>query len=128
MQKLFRFKYEECNGTCFAHEDIFFAQLGAIHEVRRKVLVDLVVKAHDNLCDNPDYSFGLDYCDITDTFIGHFIQPGRIDVFSSYHLNTCITDMCETVVDADIPQIEGVCTFGDTGEGNLAEIILSNVA
>ena len=61
MRKLFRFKYEPCNGTCYCYEEIFYEELRGQPHVSS--LIDLVVQAHDNLCDNPDYSFGIDKCE-----------------------------------------------------------------
>lgn len=124
MKKLFRFKYEPCNGTCYAHQPIFFEEMKKLNTEEKTTLVDTIVKAHDQLCDNPEFYFGLDLCEKTGLFIGHFIQPSRTDVFSGNSLRECITEMCEAVIATDIPKVEGLCTFGNNGNENLAQEIL----
>ena len=128
MKKLFRFKYEKCNGTCYANQPIFFSEMSKINEQKRTDLVKTIVDAHDNLCDNPEYYFGLDMDETTGLFIGHFIQPDRTDIFSGETLEECILEMCENVINTDIPQIDGLCTFGDNGNENLADQILKACA
>jgi hypothetical protein len=123
MKKLFRFKYEPCKGDCYYAEELFQESLRKLDSKQRKELIDLVVKAHDNLCDNPDYSFGLDFCLKTQTFIGHFQQPDRIDVFASKTFHECIIDLCQDVANANIPTNLGNCEYGVNGNENLAEII-----
>lgn len=127
MKKLFRFKYEPCNGTCYAWGDDFYEGLRSLSLKERTELVELVVRAHDKLCDNPEYYFGLDKCEKTGLFIGHFHQSSRIDFFIDVSLSTIIHELCEFVVKTDIPVLEGNCVFDDNGSENLAEKILSVV-
>lgn len=128
MRKLFRFKYEKCNGTCYCHQPIFFSELGKVNKSDLESLVNTIVTAHDQLCDNPDFSFGLDMCEKTGLFIGHFNQPDRVDIFSGLALSECIIEMCTTIINTDIPKIDGICEFGDNGNENLAQQILEAVA
>ena len=124
MKKLFRFKYEPCNGTCYAHQPIFFSEMKKLQQLEKEALVEKIVKAHDQLCDNPEYYFGLDMCEKTGLFIGHFVQPERTDIFTGETLAECISDMADTVIATDIPKLKGHCTYGDSGAENLAEQIL----
>lgn len=128
MKKLFRFKYEPCNGTCYAHEPIFFKELSGITNERREILVNIIVKAHDKLCDNPEYSFGIDLCEKSGIFIGHFRTPEKIDIYTGHTLEEACLDLCKAVIQTEIPILEGQCTFGDNGTENLAKQILAAVA
>ncbi len=128
MKKLFRFKYELCNGTCYQYDDIFYSELKGLSLEARVSLVGVVTKAHDKLCDNPEYYFGLDKCEKTDLFVGHFRQPTRLDLFSSANLSDVINEMASFVINTDIPQLIGECKFGNNGDENLSEIILSACA
>lgn len=124
MKKLFRFKYEPCNGTCYAYQPIFLSEMKKVDSKSKVTLVSKIVEAHDNMCDNPDYFFGIDLCEKTGLFIGHFVQPDRTDIFSGPSLKECIEEMCESVIKAKIPQLVGECNFGNNGTENLAEVIL----
>lgn len=124
MKKLFRFKYEPCNGTCYAPEIIFFEEMKKITQDDKIKLTKKIVKAHDQLCDNSDYSFGLDMCEKTNLFIGHFRQPERLDLFTGNTLSECIDDMTNYIIQTNIPKMEGLCVYGDNGPENLAEQIL----
>ena len=126
MRKLFRFKYEPCNGTCYCYEEIFYEELRGQPHVSS--LIDLVVQAHDNLCDNPDYSFGIDKCEFTGIFVGFFRTPTRTETYTAYTLTGCIKQVCKDVIAEDIPVLEGVCNFGKSNTENLAEVIRKAVA
>jgi len=128
MKKLFRFKYEPCNGTCYSYGDDFYYQLRNLSSKEKYELVELVVSAHDNLCDNPEYYFGLDKCEKTGLFIGHFIQPTRADIFTGTSLKECIEELCSYVIKTTIPKKSGICNFGNNGTENLAQQILEAVA
>jgi len=56
MRKLFRFKYEPCNKTCYAYCQRLMTELRALPKVECQELVDAMVKAHNRLCDNPEFS------------------------------------------------------------------------
>ena len=128
MKKLFRFKYEPCNGTCYSHKPIFFSEMKKTDQSVREQLVNTIIQAHDKLCDNSDYYFGLDLCEESNVFIGHFVQPDRVDTFTGTTLERCVSKMCNAVIDTDIPVLEGACVFGDNGVENLAEQILKACA
>lgn len=122
MKKLFRFKYEPCNGTCYTYKPIFFNEMKKVEN--KKQLVSKIVEAHDKLCDNPNFYFGLDMCEKTGLFIGHFVQPDRTDMFSGSTIEECTLEMSERVINTEIPEGTGDCVFGDSGDENLAQQIL----
>lgn len=125
MKKLFRFKYEPCNGTCYAPEDVFFSQMKQIQQNEKLKIIEKIVTAHDKMCDNPSYSFGLDMCEKTNLFIGHFNQPDRLDVFTGVTLQECIDDMTSYILKTTIPRVDGFCNYGNHGIENLKQQILS---
>lgn len=125
MKKLFRFKYEPCNGTCYAHQPIFFSEMKKLTPLEKETLVAVIVKAHDQMCDNPDYYFGVDFCEDTNVFIGHFTQPNRCDLYTANTLAECVSKMCKDVINTTIPIYKGLCNFGTSGNENLADQILA---
>jgi len=124
MRKLFRFKYEPCNGTCYAWCDHLPNELNKYEEEKRKQLVISMVQAHAKLCDNPDYSFGVDKDEKHNMFVAHFRTPLGTDTFLQASFADVVADVCSTVMMAEIPQVAGQCTFGDHGSEDLGKEIL----
>jgi len=124
MRKLFRFKYEPCNGMCYAWCITLTKELRKLSEDDRQNLVDLMVRAHNQLCDNPEYSFGVDVDEENDIFVAHFRTPEKTDLYSDKLFGRCIQKVCDEVLLTDIPQVEGDCVFGDNGAESLGEEIL----
>lgn len=124
MRKLFRFKYEPCNGMCYAWCATLSEELMKLDEQDRQDTVDVMVKAHAHLCDNPNYSFGVDLSEKTRTFVAHFRTPEATDTFCSDEFRDCVKQVCEVVLNADIPKVSGDCVYGDNGAENLGEEIL----
>ena len=124
MRKLFRFKYEPCEGTCYAWCDYLPAQLNMLSEQERKDIIDLMVRAHNNLCDNPDFSFGIDMDDEMNMFVSHFRTPEKTNVYLHKTFNSCVKEICLIVLNEKIPQTKGQCNYGDNGSENLGKEIL----
>lgn len=124
MRKLFRFKYEPCNGTCYAYCDILVEELTKLEEVWRKFLVFNMVQAHAKLCDNPDYSFGVDMDENTGMFAAHFRTPEKTDLYLNPNFSDCVNEVCKAVMNAEIPQVAGQCNYGDHGSEDLGKEIL----
>lgn len=124
MRKLFRFKYEPCNGTCYAWCDVLPNELMKISEQKRQEIVGLMVKAHNNLCDNIDYSFGVDLDENTKMFVAHFRTPKSTDIFVGTTFSDCVRKVCDRVLSTEIPQVNGICTYGNSGSEDLGTEIL----
>ena len=124
MRKLFRFKYEPCNKTCYAWCQKLTTELRKLEPVYRENLVNNMVVAHNKLCDNPNYSFGLDVDENNDVFVSHFRTPNKTDLYSNKSFAAAIETVCEEVMKTDIPQIIGNCVFGDNGAEDLGKTIL----
>lgn len=124
MRKLFRFKYEPCAGTCYHWCDALPEELNKINEADRRLIVTLMVEAHAKLCDNPDYSFGIDRQDVTGMFVAHFRTPEQTDTFLNPNFSESVQAVCKVVLAANIPVINGACGFGEHGSEDLGKEIL----
>lgn len=122
MRKLFRFKYEPCNGTCYAYCDRLIAELRKLADPR--ILVSHMVAAHNKLCDNPDYSFGVDVDEKENVFVAHFRTPEKTDLYSGRSFEDVVNEVCHAVTGAEIPQASGQCNFGSNGAEDLGREIL----
>ena len=124
MRKLFRFKYEACDGMCYAWCDTLPQELNKLNEEEKKYIVSLMVKAHEKLCDNPNYYFGVDLNEEHKMFIGFFTTPSGISTFISPSFYSLVNQLCSKVLITDIPKVEGSCVYGSNGGENLGEEIL----
>ena len=124
MRKLFRFKYEPCNGTCYAWCDVLPEELNKMSDEERKSTIETMVEAHSHLCDNPDYSFGIDREDVTRMFVAHFRTPAGVETFLGKSFQESVQQVCSQVLKTDIPKVSGVCAYGDNGAEDLGREIL----
>ena len=124
MRKLFRFKYEPCNKTCYAWCDKLTVELNNMSQAEREEIVSLMVEAHSRLCDNPDYSFGVDVDEKIGVFVAHFRKPESTETFVNSSFAECVREVCEIVLNAEIPKVDGNCNYGDNGAESLGEEIL----
>lgn len=123
MRKLFRFKYEPCEGTCYAWCDYLPAVLNKIGSSERQVTVNLMVEAHKALCDSRDYYFGIDMTD-TGIFIAHFKTPEKVNIYSSPDFSQCVEQVCLAVLKEKIGPSTGECIYGNSGQEDLGKEIL----
>ena len=124
MRKLFRFKYEPCNKTCYAYCQILPVELNKMPTQQRQDTVSLMVEAHAKLCDNPDYSFGVDLDEHRSIFAAHFRTPVSTETFVSTSFGDCVHQVCNKVLATDIPKVDGSCGYGDNGAEDLGAEIL----
>ena len=124
MRKLFRFKYEPCKGDCYAWCDALPEELNKLTDEKRKLIVTMMVEAHDRLCDNTDYSFGIDRDDKTGMFVAHFRSPKSTETFLNSNFESSVKTIYEVVFAADIPKLNGACSYGNNGAEDLGQEIL----
>lgn len=124
MRKLFRFKYEPCNKTCYAYCEKLMKELRDLPKDRRESVVDKMVEAHNRLCDNPEYSFGVDTDEKDNVFVAHLRTPEKTDLFYSRNFEDTVLDVCNSVMKENIPQLEGNCCYGNNGAESLGQEIL----
>jgi hypothetical protein len=99
-------------------------ELRKLSQNERESLVETMVEAHNKLCDNPEYSFGVDVDEENNIFVSHFRTPKSTDLFSNKEFSDCVKSVCGTVLTTDIPRANGECTFGDNGVEDLGREIL----
>lgn len=124
MRKLFRFKYEPCSGMCYAWCDKLIKELRKLEHTDRIQLVKLMVDAHNKLCDNPAYSFGVDTDRSGTVFVAHFRTPDKTDLYYSGNFEEVVKEVCSVVLKTNIPTLSGDCVFGDNGAEDLGHEIL----
>jgi len=124
MRKIFRFKYEPCEGMCYAWCKALQRELRKMSETKRQNLVSLMVTAHDQLCDNPEFSFGVDVDENKGIFAAHFRTPEKTDLFVSENFAECVDKVCQKVLNTEIPKAKGVCSYGQNGTEDLGNEIL----
>lgn len=124
MRKLFRFRYEKCNKTCYAWCQKLTVELRKLDTQTRQNLVSNMVKAHDRLCDNSEYSFGLDVDEKNNLFVSHFRTPQKTELYSSRSFHEAVDEVCKDVMSTEIPRGVGSCVYGDNGAENLGQQIL----
>ena len=107
MRKLFRFKYEPCSGMCYTWCDKLTTELLKLSPEYRKGVVKTMVDAHNRLCDNPDYSFGIDTDKTGSVFVGHFRTPNKTDLFYSTTFVDTLEQVTKAVFAEDIPKVSG---------------------
>lgn len=93
-------------------------------EADRRLLVYSMVEAHNKLCDNPEYSFGIDRCDDTGMFVAHLRTPKKTDTYLNNNFRESVSAICGVVMTAEIPKAAGACNFGDHGSEDLGRDIL----
>lgn len=95
MRKLFRMKYEACNGQCYEYDDVMKINTlgldvkGAVEFLKRLVAI------HEPSCGNPNIEYRLDVDEFTRTkspyddndysdtrFVASFYHYGSLDLFS----------------------------------------------
>ena len=125
MRKLFRFKYEPCNKTCYAYCSKLMTELRALSRNCRESLVAKMVKAHGHLCDNPAYSLGLDVEEAMNVFVAHLRTPEKTELFCGREFENVVLSVCEATLLEKIPNSpSGECRYGDNGAENLGREIL----
>lgn len=64
MRKLFRMKYESCNGQCYADEDVMRIHDLGLDAVGAAEFLRRLLAMHEPSCGNPNISFSLDVEDL----------------------------------------------------------------
>ena len=124
MRKMFRFKYEPCKGDCYAWCDSLPEELNKLLKDERIYVVAKMVEAHDKLCDNPEYSFGIDRDDNSGMFVAHFRTPQSTDTFLNNNFYESVMAVTSMVLSSEIPKVNGQCSYGNNGAEDLGQEIL----
>lgn len=122
--------YEPCVGTCYAHGPDFYDELKKTTSEELASVVKTIVEAHDSTCDDPEQRFGVDYDEENKIFIGSFMNGKRLDLFSDRSFLKLVKVLSNHVIKENTGKAKsaGVCNYGESGNENLAKIIMDAVA
>lgn len=81
MRKMFRMKYESCNGQCYAYSDVMRIQTLGLDEQGAAAFLKRLVAMHGPSCGNPHLAFRLDHDEELDVFVASFERYGSLDLF-----------------------------------------------
>lgn len=82
MRKLFRMKYEPCDGRCYAWEDVINMEELGVDVKSAAALLDRIINIHEPACGNENLAYALDYDEDSKVFIASFIHYGSLDLFA----------------------------------------------
>lgn len=98
MRKVFRMKYEPCNGQCYTcHEVVNLTSL-ANDQVTLRRLLDKMVKAHEPLCGNANIAYGIDFDEESRIFIASFMHYGKLELFANQDLVKVLETLCDSAI------------------------------
>ena len=80
MRKLFRMKYESCNGQCYASDDVAQLHLLGLDAEGAATFLRRLLAMHEPSCGNPQISFSLDVDDATSTYVAAMQRYGALDL------------------------------------------------
>ncbi len=84
MRKLFRMKYESCNGQCYADEDVMKIHSLGLDVEGAAAFLQRLLAMHEPSCGNPQISFSLDVDDGSEnqppTYIAAMQRYGALDL------------------------------------------------
>jgi hypothetical protein len=130
MKKLIRFKYEKCRGTCYTGPDDKFPELDILPKEELTILIKKVVSAHNSTCDDPNQWFGVDMCEKTNLYVGHFYDGKQMEMFTSTSLVDILNDLSDYILQVNENKkfTYGLCKYGfNTFQENLEAKIMSMV-
>lgn len=83
MRKLFRMKYESCNGQCYADEDVMKIHSLGLDVEGAATFLRRLLAMHEPSCGNPQISFSLDVEDengLQPTYVAAMQRYGALDL------------------------------------------------
>jgi len=95
MRKIFRMKYEPCNGRCYAPDEVLNIKEFSMPLMDAAVLLDRIIKIHEPACGNDNLSYGMDYDEVSGVFIASFIHFGELDLFTSRSGLECMNSLID---------------------------------
>lgn len=132
-KKVFRMRYEPCQGTCYAWDSVFSMRQLAENPAHLDAVMGKLLKAHGPACGNRHIGYGIDYSE-AGYYVASFVHFGRLDLLTG----TNPTELFESLLDfvnkywetvegkreiQDNPGLgHGVCEHGE--ETELKEFVL----
>lgn len=84
VRKLFRMKYESCNGQCYADEDVMRIYDLGLDAVGAAEFLRRLLAMHEPSCGNPNISFSLDVDDTSRTYVAAMQRYGALDLHVAF--------------------------------------------
>lgn len=81
MRKLFRMKYESCNGQCYEYDDVMSIRTLGLDMQGAAAFINRLVDIHEPACGNVNLAFRLDVDEELDVFVASFQRYGALDLF-----------------------------------------------
>lgn len=81
MRKMFRMKYESCNGECYADIDVMTIRTLGLDAQGSAEFLKRLIAMHAPSCGNDQLAFRLDVSDEHDMFVTSFQRYGSLDLF-----------------------------------------------
>ena len=81
MRKLFRMKYEPCNGKCYEYDDVLKLKGLNLDVAGTAELLKRVIEIHEQGCGNAELGYMMDYDDDAGMFLTSFWHYGVLDNF-----------------------------------------------
>ena len=99
MRKLFRMKYESCNGQCYADEDVMRIHDLGLDAVGAAEFLRRLLAMHEPSCGNPNISFSLDVEDGLEgqppTYVAAMLRYGALDL----HVGSTAREALDKLID-----------------------------
>lgn len=95
MRKLFRMKYEPCNGRCYEYDDVLKIKDFSMSLQDAATLLDRIIAIHEPACGNEHLAYGMDYDEGTGVFVASFQHFGQLDLFTSTDGVECMNKLID---------------------------------
>lgn len=83
MRKMFRMKFESCNGECYAYSDVMKIHTLGLDVQGAAAFLRRLLAIHAPACGNAQLQFRLDVDDNLGVFVASFYRYGALDLFAS---------------------------------------------
>ena len=98
MKKIFRMKYEPCNGKCYTAPNTFPLN-PVVTDAEATELLDKVIEMHEFACGNEGLAYGIDLDEEREVFVGSFLHFGNLDLVTSDTAMGCLANLHEVVME-----------------------------
>lgn len=106
MRKLFRMKYESCNGQCYSYDDVMKIHNLGLDVQGSAAFLDRLLAIHRPSCGNAEIAFSLDLDEQTEVFVASMQRYGALDLYAG-----------RTALDAMNQLIDGALAWYASDEG-----------
>jgi hypothetical protein len=98
MKKVFRMKYEPCNGECYVPDDVINLSFLAENLIELKKITAKLIKAHEPLCGDENLAYAIDFDDVNKLFIGTFLHYRKLELFCGKDMLSVLNQLCDGAI------------------------------